>query len=49
MPLKLVRNDITKIKCDAIGGAIHHIGSIHKYARPEDIPEHTMFVIITDG
>lgn len=34
---------------DAIGGAIHHIGSIHKYARPEDIPEHTMFVITTDG
>ncbi len=34
---------------DAIGGAIHHIGNIHKYARPEDIPEHTMFVIITDG
>jgi len=34
---------------DAIGGAIHHIGSIHKYARPEDVPEHTMFVITTDG
>lgn len=34
---------------DAIGGAIHHIGNVHKYARPEDIPEHTMFVIITDG
>jgi uncharacterized protein YegL len=34
---------------DAIGGAIHHIGNIHKYARPEDVPEHTMFVIITDG
>ena len=34
---------------DAIGGAIHHIGNIHKYARSEDIPEHTMFVIITDG
>ena len=32
-----------------IGGAIHHIGNIHKYARPEDVPEHTMFVIITDG
>ena len=26
---------------DAIGGAIHHIGNIHKYARPEDVPEHT--------
>ena len=34
---------------DAIGGAIHHIGNIHKYARREDIPEHTMFVITTDG
>lgn len=34
---------------DAIGSAIHHIGNIHKYARPEDVPEHTMFVITTDG
>ncbi len=34
---------------DAIGQAIHHIGNIHKYARPEDIPEHTMFIITTDG
>ncbi len=34
---------------DAIGGAIHHIKNIHKYARPEDVPEHTMFVITTDG
>jgi uncharacterized protein YegL len=34
---------------DAIGGAIHHIGNIHKYAREEDIPEHTLFVITTDG
>lgn len=34
---------------DAIGGAIHHIGNIHKYARPEDVPAHTLFVIITDG
>ena len=34
---------------DAIGDAIHHIGNIHKYARPEDVPEHTMFVITTDG
>lgn len=34
---------------DAIGGAIHHIGNIHKYAREEDVPEHTLFVIITDG
>ena len=34
---------------DAIGGAIHHIGNIHKYARPEDVPEHTVFVMTTDG
>ena len=34
---------------DAIGGAIHHIGNIHKYARPEDRPEKTIFVITTDG
>ena len=30
---------------DAIGGAIHHIGNIHKYARPEDVPEHTLFTV----
>ena len=34
---------------DAIGGAIHHIGNVHKYARNEDIPEHTIFIITTDG
>ncbi|MCD8333836.1 MAG: hypothetical protein LUC35_00485 [Clostridiales bacterium] len=34
---------------DAIGEAIHHIGNIHKYARPEDVPEHTLFIITTDG
>ena len=34
---------------DAIGGAIHHIGNVHKYARCEDVPEHTIFVITTDG
>ncbi len=34
---------------DAIGGAIHHIGNVHKYAREEDIPEHTIFIITTDG
>lgn len=34
---------------DALGGAIHHIAGIHKYARPEDVPEHTIFVITTDG
>ena len=34
---------------DAIGGAVHHIGNVHKYARAEDVPEHTLFVITTDG
>lgn len=34
---------------DAVGGAIKHIGNIHKYARKEDVPEKTIFVIITDG
>jgi uncharacterized protein YegL len=34
---------------DAIGDAIKHIENIHKYARPEDVPEHTVFVITTDG
>lgn len=34
---------------DALGGAIKHIGNIHKYARSEDVPEKTLFVITTDG
>ena len=34
---------------DAVGGAIHHIGNVHKYARREDVPERTLFVITTDG
>ena len=34
---------------DALGGAIHHIGNVHKYARKEDVPEKTMFIITTDG
>ena len=34
---------------DAMGDAIHHIGNVHKYARPEDRPDKTLFVIITDG
>lgn len=49
----LTRNEYYARGCtaliDAIGLAIHHIGNIHKYARREDVPEHTMFVIITDG
>ena len=34
---------------DAVGGAIHHIGNVHKYARAEDRPERTLFIITTDG
>ena len=34
---------------DAVGGAIHHIGNVHKYAREEDLPERTLFIITTDG
>ena len=49
----MTRNDYNVRGCtallDAIGGAIHHIGNVHKYARPEDVPEHTIFVITTDG
>lgn len=49
----MTRDDYTVRGCtallDAIGGAIHHIGNVHKYARDEDVPEHTLFVITTDG
>ncbi len=34
---------------DAIGGAVHHIGNVHKYAREEERPGKTIFVITTDG
>ncbi|MBE6730286.1 MAG: hypothetical protein E7564_01195 [Ruminococcaceae bacterium] len=34
---------------DAIGCAIHHIGNVHKYARKEDLPQRTVFIITTDG
>lgn len=37
------------ILLDAMGGAIHHIGNVHKYAREDDRPEKTIFVITTDG
>lgn len=50
---KMTEADYTVRGCtaliDAIGGAIKHIGNIHKYARPEDVPEQTVFVITTDG
>ena len=34
---------------DAVGGAVHHISNVHKYAREEDVPEKTIFIITTDG
>ncbi|MBQ7705356.1 MAG: VWA domain-containing protein [Selenomonadaceae bacterium] len=34
---------------DAVGDAIKHIRNIHKYARPEDVPAKTVFIITTDG
>ena len=50
---KMTDRDYTVRGCtaliDAIGGAIHHIANIHKYAREEDVPEKTLFVITTDG
>ena len=50
---KMTEEDYTVGGCtaliDAIGCAIHHIGNIHKYARKEDVPEKTVFVITTDG
>ena len=50
---KMTARDYTVRGCtaliDAIGGAIKHIRNIHKYARPEDVPAHTMFIITTDG
>ncbi len=50
---KMTERDYTVRGCtaliDAIGGAIKHIGNIHKYARQEDVPAHTMFIITTDG
>ena len=49
----MTRNDYFVRGCtallDAVGGAIHHIGNVHKYARPEDRPEKTLFIITTDG
>ena len=34
---------------DALGKAIKHISTIHKYAREEDRPSKTIFIITTDG
>ena len=50
---KLTDGDYIPAGCtallDAVGDAVHHIANIHKYAREEDIPEKTLFVITTDG
>ena len=50
---KMTEKDYTVGGCtaliDAIGQAVHHVGNIHKYARKEDVPAHTMFIITTDG
>lgn len=34
---------------DAIGQTVRHIRDVHRYIRPEDVPENTVFVITTDG
>ncbi|MGN1339215.1 MAG: hypothetical protein ACI4WS_02880 [Oscillospiraceae bacterium] len=50
---RLTNRDYTPCGCtallDAVGSAIHHIGNVHKYARAEDVPAKTLFVITTDG
>ena len=49
----MTRNDYYVRGCtallDAVGKSIHHISNVHKYAREEDRPEKTLFVITTDG
>lgn len=50
---EMTRNDYNVCGCtallDAIGETIRHISMIHRYARKDDVPAKTMFVIITDG
>lgn len=50
---KLTDKDYTVRGCtaliDAIGETVKHISDVHRYIRKEDVPEHTMFVITTDG
>ena len=49
----MTENDFVVSGCtallDALGGAIKHISNIHKYARAEDVPSSTIFIIMTDG
>lgn len=57
VPIAEVRNLTEQDYCvggctallDAVGGALHHIGYVHKYARKEDVPTKTLFIITTDG
>ena len=57
VPLESVKpmtdGDYTVMGCtaliDAIGETVDHIKEIHKYARKEDVPARTLFVITTDG
>lgn len=50
---RMTENDYCVRGCtallDAVGGAIHHIKNIHRYARKEDVPAKTLFIITTDG
>lgn len=50
---EMTENDYLACGCtallDAIGETVDHITKIHKYARPEDVPAHTIFIITTDG
>ncbi|MBO7397738.1 MAG: VWA domain-containing protein [Clostridia bacterium] len=50
---ELTRNEYSVGGCtaliDAIGQTVEHIETIHRYARPEDVPANTVFVITTDG
>lgn len=50
---KMTEKDYVPSGCtallDAVGSAIKHIRTIHKYAREEDVPAKTVFVITTDG
>ena len=45
----MTEDDYSVYGCTALLDAIHHIGNIHKYARTEDVPAHTVFIIMTDG
>lgn len=50
-PMKMEQYEVSGCTAlyDAVGDAIRHISNVHKYARKEDVPSKTMFVIMTDG